>query len=186
MTDSSFDGAPRTSAPIPPDPMSDACARFFRGHVELGRLMGFVSDLALRVDDMARIAADALPAGISGRPAGGANAQPEGAMARGLRAQRHVFLHMALARAVDSYFAYLSELLARLFVNTPDALAASEPVGLARVLEHDSIEDLIETLAQERVSELSRRGLDTLERFLADRFAFQLYLADGELERAVR
>jgi len=186
MTDSSFDGAHRTSAPIPPDPMSDACARFFRGHVELWRFIGFVSDLALRVDDMARIAADALPIGISGRPAGGANAQPEGTMARGLRAQRHVFLHMALARAVDSYFAYLSELLARLFVNTPDALAASEQVGLARVLEHDSIEDLIETLAQERVSELSRRGLDTLERFLADRFAFQLYLADGELERAVR
>jgi hypothetical protein len=186
MTDSSSEPGLRVSGPIPPDPMSDACARFFQAHVELWRFIGFVSDLALRVDDMARLAADALPPGVSGRPAGGANAQPEGAMARGLRAQRHVFLHMAMARAVDSYFAYLSELLARLFVNTPDALAATEQVEIARVLEHDSIEELVEALAQERVGELSRRGLETLERFLADRFGFQLYQADGELERAIR
>ncbi|MBI1774495.1 MAG: hypothetical protein HYR63_04025 [Proteobacteria bacterium] len=171
---------------IPPDPMSDACARFFRSHVELWRFIGFVSDLALRVDDMARIAADALPPGVSGRPAGGANSAPEGAMARGLRAQRHVFLHMVLARAVDNYLVYLAELMSALFVNSPQALAAAEQVTLATVLEHDTIEELVEDLAQERVGELGRQGVDALERYLADRFGFQLFLADGELDRAIR
>ncbi len=188
MTDSTaLDSRLGRTGPIPPDPMSDACARFFRSHVELWRFIGFVSDLALRVDDMARIAQEALPPGVSGRPAGGgANAQPEGAMARGLRAQRHVFLHMVLARAVDNYFAYLAELLTQLFVNSPHALAASEQVSLANVLEHDSIEELVEDLAEERLGELGRRGVDQLERYLADRFGFQLYLADGELARAMR
>ena len=186
MTDSSADNTLRMTGPIPPDPMSDPCARFFRAHVELWRFIGFVSDLALRVDDMARIAAEALPPGISGRPAGGANTVAEGTMARGLRAQRHVFLHMGLARAVDSYLTYLSELLAQLVVNSPEALSSSERVDLARLLEHDSIDDFIEAMAQERVSELSRRGVETPESFLADRFGFQLYLVDGELERAIR
>lgn len=60
-----------STGPLPPDPMSDACARFFRTHAELWRFIGFVSDLALRVDDMARLASEAVPPGVSGRPVGG-------------------------------------------------------------------------------------------------------------------
>ena len=176
------------TAPLPPDPMSDACARFFRTHAELWRFIGFVSDLALRVDDMARLASEAVPPGVSGRPVGGGAQLPsaEGAMARTLRGQRHVFLHMVLARVVDSYLAYLSELAVLLAVNNPRALGPGEGVPLELLVEHDSVEEVVDSLVRDRVFQLAASGLDALERWVADRFGFALFAEDAVRDRVAR
>lgn len=176
------------AGPAPPDPMSDACARFFHAHVELWRFISFVSDLALRVDDMARLASEAVPPGVSGRPVGG-GAQAggaEGAMARTLRSQRHVFLHMVLARAVDSYLAYLAELSVLLAVNNPRALGPGEGVPLDLLIEHDSVDEVVDALVRDRVFQLAASGLDMLERWIADRFGFALFVEDAVRDRIVR
>jgi len=176
------------SGPLPPDPMSDACARFFQAHMELWRFIGFVSDLALRVDDMAKLATEAVPPGVSGRPVGG-GAQPqvhEGAMARTLRGQRHVFLHMVLSRAVDSYLAYLAELCVLLAVNNPRALGPGEGVSLQALVEHESIDEVIDALVRDRVFQLATGGMDELERWVAERFGLALFVEDAARDRVVR
>lgn len=180
------DGA--SAGPLPPDPMSDACARFFRTHAELWRFIGFISDLALRVDDMARLASEAVPPGVSGRPVGGGARLPsaEGAMARTLRGQRHVFLHMVLGRIVDSYLAYVAELAVLLAVNNPRALGPGEGVPLELLVEHDSIEEVVDTLVRDRVFQLAATGLEPLERWVADRFGFALFVEDDVRDRIVR
>lgn len=177
-----------SAGPLPPDPMSDACARFFRTHAELWRFIGFISDLALRVDDMARLASEAVPAGVSGRPVGGGaqTSSIEGAMARTLRGQRHVFLHMVLARLVDSYLAYLAELAVQLAVNNPRALGAGEGIPLGLLVEHDSIEEVVDTLVRDRVFQLASTGMEALERWMADRFGFALFVEDDVRDRLVR
>ena len=176
------------AGPAPPDPMSDACARFFHAHVELWRFIGFVSDLALRVDDMARLASEAVPPGVSGRPVGGgAQAQAsEGAMGRTLRGQRHVFLHMVLARAVDSYLAYLAELCVLLAVNNPRALGPGEGVPLELLIDHESVDEVVDALVRDRVFQLAAQGLEGLERWIADRFGFALFVEDAVRDRIVR
>ncbi len=180
--------ASASTAPLPPDPMSDACARFFRTHAELWRFIGFVSDLALRVDDMARLASEAVPPGVSGRPVGGGAQVPsaEGAMARTLRGQRHVFLHMVLSRVVDSYLAYLAELTVLLAVNNPRALGPGEGVPLELLVEHDSVDEVVDTLVRDRVFQLSAAGLEALERWVADRFGFALFVEDSVRDRVAR
>ncbi|MBL8691214.1 MAG: hypothetical protein JNL04_19060 [Rhodospirillaceae bacterium] len=177
-----------TTGPPPPDPMSDACARFFRTHAELWRFIGFVSDLALRVDDMARLAVDAVPPGVSGRPVGGGAQVPasEGAMARTLRGQRHVFLHMVLSRLVDSYLAYIAELTVMLAVNNPRALGPEEGVPLALLVEHDSVDEVIDALVRDRVFQLASSGLDAVERWIGDRFGFALFAEDTARDRVAR
>jgi hypothetical protein len=177
-----------TTGPLPPDPMSDACARFFRTHAELWRFIGFVSDLALRVDDMARLAADAVPPGVSGRPVGGGAqvSASEGAMARTLRGQRHVFLHMVLSRVVDSYVAYVAELTVMLAVNNPRALGPGEGVPLELLVEHDSVDEVVDALVRDRVFQLASSGLDALERWIGDRFGFALFAEDTARDRVAR
>jgi hypothetical protein len=177
-----------SAGPLPPDPMSDACARFFRTHAELWRFIGFVSDLALRVDDMARLASDAVPPGVSGRPVGGGAHMPsaEGAMARTLRGQRHVFLHMVLSRVVDSYLAYLAELTVLLAVNNPRALGPGEGVPLELLVEHDSVDEVVDALVRDRVFQLAASGLDALEGWVADRFGLALFVEDAVRDRVAR
>ncbi len=177
-----------STGPLPPDPMSDACARFFRTHAELWRFIGFVSDLALRVDDMARLASEAVPPGVSGRPVGGGAHVPsaEGAMARTLRGQRHVFLHMVLSRVVDSYLAYLAELTVLLAVNNPRALGPGEGVPLELLMEHDSVDEVVDALVRDRVFQLSATGLDAVERWVGDRFGFALFVEDDVRDRVAR
>ncbi|MBM3546241.1 MAG: hypothetical protein FJX54_04770 [Alphaproteobacteria bacterium] len=177
------------AGPLPPDPMSDACARFFRTHAELWRFIGFVSDLALRVDDMARLASEAVPPGVSGRPVGGGAAQmpsAEGAMARTLRGQRHVFLHMVLSRVVDSYIAYVAELTVMLAVNNPRALGPGEGVPLELLVEHDSIDEVVDAIVRDRVFALAASGLDALEAWVGDRFGFALFVEDEVRDRVAR
>ncbi|MSP48838.1 MAG: hypothetical protein EXQ95_05875 [Alphaproteobacteria bacterium] len=178
-----------SSSSLPPDPMSDACARFYRTHAELWRFIGFVSDLALRVDDMARLASEAVPPGVSGRPVGGGAQQTpstEGAMARTLRGQRHVFLHMVLARVVDSYLAYLAELTVLLAVNNPRALGPGEGVPLELLVEHDSVDEVVDALVRDCVFQLASSGLEPLERWVADRFGFALFVEDTVRDRIAR
>jgi hypothetical protein len=184
----SANGGRASTGPLPPDPMSDACARFFRAHGELWRFIGFVSDLALRVDDMARLASEAVPPGVSGRPVGGGAqaSSPEGAMARTLRGQRHVFLHMVLGRAVDSYLAYLAELAVLLAVNNPRALGPGEGVPLELLVEHDSVDEVVDALVRDRVFGLAASGLGALERWVADRFGLALYVEDAVRDRIAR
>ncbi|MBM3533329.1 MAG: hypothetical protein FJX60_09885 [Alphaproteobacteria bacterium] len=177
-----------SAGPLPPDPMSDACARFFRAHAELWRFIGFVSDLALRVDDMARLASEAVPPGVSGRPVGGGAHAPsaEGAMARTLRGQRHVFLHMVLSRVVDSYLAYLAELTVMLAINNPRALRAEEGVPLGLLVEHDSIDEVVDAVVRDRVFQLAASGLDALEAWIGERFGFALFVEDQARDRVAR
>lgn len=172
------------------------CDRFFIEHARLSHFVGFVSQLAMRSDEVVKIASRAL-AGL------GKDEEPpdfdnsKGAVAT-LRRQRQLLLQMTLTRGVDNYLTYLAELLALLFESKPETMRAKlgeaakrrdaqpEFVSLDVVLQHKTMDDLLDYLAERRVNELSHRGMLALDAYLSQKLGFPLFNDEASRRRAVR
>ena len=97
-----------------------------------------------------------------------------------------LILEMIVCRSVDNYLVYISELLALVFKTRPEMLKSSDMVKLDFVLKHESMNDLINALAEQKVSELSYQGMRELSTFLSKRFDFGLFTEPNELEQAIQ
>lgn len=89
---------------------------------------------------------------------------------------------VAVARYVDNFLVYVSDLIGLLFRARPEALRSQEQVKLDDILMHPTIEDLIEWLADEKVNELSYKGFGEIAEYFARRFGLEL-VEDTELRR---
>ena len=182
----------------PPDPMSEPCSRFFRDHWELMNFIAYVTQLATRADEGAKITAetflkepelfpDIVPPLEPERQAELEKTIERGAGAiEALRAQRHLVLQMMLCRGVDNCLTYISEILALIFRSRPETLKSSEMMRLDVLLQHESMDDLISTLAERRVDQLAYQGMGDLSTDVSERLGFSLLEQDEELEHAVR
>jgi hypothetical protein len=177
--------------------------RFLTEHGRIVHFVGFVSGLAMRSDEVRKHATEALRSSYERT-----GDEPEksierfdekrGALAE-LRRQSQLLLQMTLVRGVENYLAYLSELLALLFEGRPETMRAKldegvqrrgdqpESVPLDLVLEHETMEDLIGSLVERRVTNLSNRGLYELASYLSGKLGFDLHDATRlrEITRAV-
>jgi hypothetical protein len=191
------DKDPDTQPPDLPDAATDACARFATDHVRLMSFVGFVSGLALRADEVRRIAAEALAGGdrIAGREVEEYEIDENTTAVRALQRHREVLLEMAYTRGVDNFLTYISELLALVYGERPETLHAkgepkrggtAETVPLDTILEHSTMEDLIASLVERRVTDLSFKGLRALATYLSERLGFDLFEDEDDLRRAIR
>ena len=62
-------------------------------------------------------------------------------------------------RHVENFLNYLSSLLNEIFIQRPEILKSSEKIDLEIVLGHSSIEDLVQTIAERKVENLSYKSL---------------------------
>lgn len=182
----------------PPDPMTEVCSRYFRDHWALMGFIEYVTHLATRADEGAKIAAETflkepeLFPNIVPPLAPERQAELEKTIERGagaieaLRAQRHLVLQMMLCRGVDNCLTYISEIMALIFRTKPETLKSSETMRVDVLLEHESMDDLISTLTERRVDQLAYQGMADLSADLSERLGFSLFRQDDELERAVR
>jgi hypothetical protein len=95
-------------------------------------------------------------------------------------------MEMLLVRATDNFLTYIAELLALVFTTRPETLKSNEMVRLEEILQHSTMEDLVQYLAERRVERLSYQGMKDLQKDLADRLGFELFLSDESLARAIR
>ena len=95
-------------------------------------------------------------------------------------------MEMLLVRATDNFLTYIAELLALVFTTRPETLKSNEMVRLEEILQHSTMEDLVQYLAERRVERLSYQGMKDLQKDLADRLGFELFLSDESLSRAIR
>lgn len=184
----------RDASDVPPLPerLTGSCGRFAAGHHELVGFIGFVAELATRADEVQRIARTAL-ADVDGEDPPASSAGPA---ITTLWKFRHLVLEMGYVRAVDNYLMYLSDLLSLLYIERPETLramprdarrgASGESVPIETIFEHSTMEDLIDTLVERRVTDLSFKGLRALSDYLADRLGFSLYGDDDSFARATR
>lgn len=97
-----------------------------------------------------------------------------------------VVSEMLLVRVVDNFLSYVSELLALVFTSKPETLRSNETVKLEEILQYGTMEDLIQHITEKRVERLSYQGMRDLNKDLAERLGFELFLSPEDLSHAVR
>ncbi len=181
-------GALSELLPPLPETATQACGRYAHEVTELLGFVAFVAELATRADEVRRVAAEALRDTAKSDEE---REQYEAALGTGggavqkLREQRHLLLQMMLSRAVDNFLTYLSELLAVVFRTRPETLRSSETVRLDEVLLQESIDELVNALAERRVTRLAYMGTRELSNDLAEKLDLRLFEDEADLERAV-
>ncbi|WP_143557728.1 hypothetical protein [Solemya velum gill symbiont] len=102
-----------------------------------------------------------------------ADNEEKGAVAE-LINNRQIFLEIMLVRHIENFLNYLSSLIYLIFVTRPETLKSSDKVEVSRVLEHESIESLVRSLAQSKVESLSYSSFSKLSGFFQDRFGLEI------------
>lgn len=178
--------------PIPPDPMTSPCFRFYKDQRRTMYFVAAIAGLAQRADEVRRVSSEALYEVATDEAKKEAYKKSIDAAKRGeilgsfMRRHGRLIAEMLLTTIVDNFLAYISELMALVFRHRPETLRSSETVRLDFVLQHGAMEDLIAAIADKRVSDLSYRGMRDLADELAERLGFILYVDQDDLKRAIR
>lgn len=160
--------------------MTEACARHAEEHIRTVNWVALHRKFAERIDAMREQAREALD-----DPKYPPTDPGETAVAA-LGRFRQLNMEMTLCREVDNFLAYLTDLLALVFKLRPETLRSSETVPLEFVIQHESMDDLLEALAERRVERLSYSGISDLEKYLSERLGFDLFTADATRAEVLR
>jgi hypothetical protein len=173
----------------PPERMTAPCAAFYEDQGRTLRFLVLVRRLAAQADASGLASAEALLR-LSDDAADRAQAQR--ILDRGDFTQRELdeftqlLLQMVLARSVDNYLTYVSELLRLVLRTRPETLDGETKVEVAFVLGHETMEELHVALADQRVDELAQSGFGELAGTLRDELGFSLFDDSGRLDLATR
>lgn len=170
---------------------TDAYDLYFQDYHRLIDFVEFISALATNTDKMAVIAAKALlETGDSDPEEEKAHhrktIEEEGTGAlKNLRAFRQLILQTMVSRGVDNFLTYLSQLLSLLFRTKPETLRSNEQTRLDFVLQYSTMNDLVDALAEKRVTDLSYAGMRQLSDYLREKLGLELFTDEAALERAI-
>jgi hypothetical protein len=92
---------------------------------------------------------------------------------------------MLWCRGVDNFLTYVAHLLGLLFRTRPETLKSSRSETLETILEFQSINELVNYLADKRVYDLTFRGMRDLRAALLRELGYDLFPVEERLERAV-
>jgi hypothetical protein len=95
-------------------------------------------------------------------------------------------VQMVLCRYVDSFISYLTELLALTFKTRPEMLKSRQNFTAEFIVEHLASDDLIQAMVEQRVMELSYKGLAELCEYTDEKLGFPLFLTEDHGKRAIR
>lgn len=174
--------------PEPPDPMTQACADFYRQAARGLSFFGFHAKLDLGLSTVLKHAErvyldiehdDRSKEIIAGAFAGVADLSTEE------RYENSQFLlRMFFCAEVDNFLTYVSQLLALLYRHRPECLKSSETVKIQDVLSHETMPELISMLADKRVQSLAYKSIIDLNDDLSRTIGFGLFEEEKRLKRA--
>jgi len=168
------------------DVITVACSAFLVEHERLLSLFAFINDAAVIADQretgqhtqpLVAVGGSAPPFDRVGRPGVGALNE--------FRSHANAIFQIWLARTVDNYLVYLSELLAEILTRRPELLRASETVSAREVLSHLSAEALIQSLAEKRVHSWVRDGVRNLTKKFQTHLKFDLFHSPDQLDKVI-
>lgn len=173
-----------------PDRATDPAAAFFASFNEIVGFVGFVVDLASKAD-FARVRASEALLPLEEDPEKKKHLEEtlseKDRVVRTLRERYgHLLLETTLARAVDNYLTFVAELMSVVFRTRSETLHSVGTVKVAFILQHDSMDELIEGLAERQVEALAYAGVADLQATLADTLGFDLFDTTADRDTAVR
>lgn len=150
----------------------------------------FVTKLVVTNDKVGRTTLEAL-AQLDDRPGSEKwgeelRLSKEGPTQKALRRFVQLMFQMQITRTVDHYLAYVADLLSAIFLARPETLRSTESVKVDFVLRHETMEDLMQALAERRVEKLAYSGLRDLSDSLANRPELSLFSCEEDLLHAAR
>ena len=83
-------------------------------------------------------------------------------------------IEVALARAVDNFLCYVSDILTEAMIARPELLKSQEQVSMQEILQHGSIEDFVPWAAEQHVNQLTFKGLGAIADYIQKRLGLQL------------
>lgn len=170
--------------------MTEPCARYVEAVRELTGYISFAPRLANHLDEARARAKPVLRDHYIRR--GRADdlkeleEEPTETLQSRLVAFGDLVFEMTLTRSVDNYLSYVSEVLGLVFHTRPETLRSREQVRLDFVLQHSSMDDLVEALAERRVERLSYQGMDALAKDVEETLGFSLFPSSTDLGTAVK
>jgi hypothetical protein len=171
----------------PPATWTAPCERFYADYNELFAFLAFVGEVAHSRDEVARIASETLLDGETDpeRRQELERVAKEGSGALvGYQRFRDFVLQLTVTRGADNYLLYIAELMALIFRTRPETLRSGEQVTYEDVLEHATIEELVATMTDRKVEDLSRQGLRRLTDWFDSRFGLTLFESKDDERRA--
>jgi hypothetical protein len=94
-------------------------------------------------------------------------------------------MELCYCRIVELFVNYLGDTLVYLFQNRPQMLKSNDKIDVDFILEHTTFEDLINSLIERKVIELSFKGMDTLAKYFTDRLKLTIFTTDSDLRTAI-
>ena len=88
-------------------------------------------------------------------------------------------------RIVDTFLVFLSDFLTQLFRVKPEMLRSNEKVDLAFILEHQTMDTLLGSLIERKVTTMAFEGMRTVSRYFDQRLNLPLFSTEEELETAI-
>jgi hypothetical protein len=99
-------------------------------------------------------------------------------------ANQDLVVELLVVRVVDGFLTYLAETIAAVFRTRPETLRSGESVRVDEVLQFDTMEELIEFLAERRVNSLTYKSLADLSDYLGRELGFEMFASDEDRSRA--
>jgi hypothetical protein len=176
--------------PRVPEKATDAYHLYLEDYHRLNHFIGFISELATHADQAAVVAAEALlttgddPEEKKARHRKTLEEKGVGAL-KTLREFRQLILQTTVCRGVDNFLTYISQLLSLIFRTKPETLRSSDQIKVDFALQHTTMNDLVDALAEKKVTDLSYSGMRQLADYLRDRLGLELFADESALERAI-
>ncbi|MCJ7544720.1 MAG: hypothetical protein MUP47_09205 [Phycisphaerae bacterium] len=174
------------SALTMPGRVTSACAEFLCQHVahnefvdHISRTAGFADVAASTVLKLSRTLR------LTKRPNDPEVEEEKGAFARCMQIFEPLLAEMVWCRGVDNFLIYISRLLGLVFRTRPETLRSGKTEYLDVVLSFESMEALIDHLAEKRVHDLAYEGLASLQDTLEKEIGFSLFTNAERLKRAI-
>jgi hypothetical protein len=174
-----------------PELVTEPASRYLSYYQELVTFLVFLSNLVASSDEELSARQLWRTAQSSGHPGAARRADEvvasvvdRGKAKRGFRPYLRLVSEMTLTRSTDNFLAYVSELLGLIFVTRPQTLRSSEKVEVEEVLQCSTMDELIRSLAEQKVDRLAYKGMRDLAADLSSRHHFRLFETDSDLSRA--
>jgi len=91
---------------------------------------------------------------------------------------------LVLAKTVDNFLTYISELLALIYKTKPSMLKSAEQERLDFILQYKTMDELASAIAEKRVERLAYLGLRDLDDYIESQMKFRLFENDEERQMA--
>jgi hypothetical protein len=158
----------------------------FENCAEIRGFLGFLDSLVGHIDKSNKLVRTGLYE-LTGEEEYKTRMEQPGTKAKdALETFRQFTSQMILCRFVDSYLCYISGIVSLIFQTKPETLKSSEKVEVSRLLEYQTMEELISALVDEKVTKLSYKSIQDVSSFLAERLGFSILEDANSMSTAIR